>query len=259
MFKHQVPHFHRGRILKTDMLENLRDFPRQFVDIAYQSYSSGVLAGTEVRVGPRSLTVGKGIVKHGGLIYMLEQEHELPYRSTGRETVLKIRFHAEQPSSDFTTLPGEIVLDENTAEVKANEMELGRFKLKEGARLRDDYQSFADLSTEFNTLNVIHVPHAGIGQSTLSPFILRYFAQELLKTRIEHAQDAAFAMLCLNGGAVERDVIQHYLGQRLGTGYRELTNERLYAGLRRVLSEAGSGRAMAPDMRSGGRQRVIVD
>ncbi|GAC41165.1 hypothetical protein [Paenibacillus popilliae] len=259
MFIHQIPHFHRGRILKTDMLENLRDFPRQFVDITYQSYSSGVLAGTEVWVGPHSLTVGKGIVKHEGRIYMLKQEHELPYRSTGRETVLKIRFHAKQPSSDFTTLPGEIVLDEDTPEVKADELELGRFKLREGAWLRGDYQSFADLSTEFNTLNVIHVPYAGLGQSTLSPFVLRYFAQELLKTGTEHAYDAAFAMLCLNGGAVERDVIQHYLGQRLGTGFRGLTNDRLYAGLRRVLNEAGSSRAMAPDIRPGGRQRVIVD
>lgn len=259
MFTHQVPHFHKGRILKTGMLENLRDYPRQFVDIAYQRHSDGIVTGAEVQVNASSLTIARGIVKHDGRLYTLERDFELPYQSNGKETVLKIQFRAEQVLSDFTTLPGEIMLDEDNVHVRPDELELGRFKLKEGARLRSDYQSFVDLATEYNTFNVIHVPYAGLGHSTLSPFITRYFANELLKSGTDHAYDAGFAMLCLNGGAVERDVIQHYLGHRLGTGYRELTNERIFAGLRRILGEAGGGRALAPDVRHGGRQRVIVD
>ncbi|WP_268625018.1 DNA and RNA helicase [Paenibacillus alvei] len=259
MFTHQMPHFHKGRILKTAMLESLRDYPRQFADIIYQHYSDGIIAGGEVQVNAESLTITKGIVKYDGRLYTMEEDFELPYSSNGKETVLKIRFLTEQAASDFTTLPGEIVLDENDMQVQTDELELGRFKLKEGARLRADYQGFADLATEYNTFNVIHVPYAGIGSSTLSPFILQYFANELLKSGTDHPYDASFAMLCLNGGAVERNVIQHYLGQRLGTGYRELSNERIFAGLRRILSEAGGGRALSPDVRHGGRQRMIVD
>ena len=36
MFENNYPLFNPGRILKTKMLEELRDYPREFIDIKYK-------------------------------------------------------------------------------------------------------------------------------------------------------------------------------------------------------------------------------
>lgn len=51
MLTHIVPKFEKGRILKTEMLENLRDYPRSFLDIRYQDFSDGIITGMNVTVG----------------------------------------------------------------------------------------------------------------------------------------------------------------------------------------------------------------
>lgn len=258
MFAHIVPNFEKGRVLKTGMLENLRDYPRSFLDIQYQHYSEGILAGAEVAVGSDGLTVSRGIVKFSGRMYMLEHDYKLSYEATGRETVLKIRFHPEEREGDYTRSLAEIVLEEDMSSGK-DTLELGRFKLKEGARLRSDYQSFADLATEYNTFHVIHVEYAGTGRSTLSPFILRYFARELLGRGTAEPTDIAFAMLCLNQPMVEREVILHYLAGRLGGGYREYDNAQIHKHLVCILSSVSSGGRMKSEFQRGGPQRLIVD
>jgi hypothetical protein len=59
--------------------------------------------------------------------------------------------------------------------LKEDELELGRFKLREGAVLRSDYTDFFDLITEYNTINVINVEYAGIKESTMNLLCSRNF------------------------------------------------------------------------------------
>ncbi len=257
MFSNHYPHFLKGRILKTEMLENLRDYPRNVIDILFQEDSDGIIAGADVLVGEDSLTITRGIVKHNGRMYLLTDNHRLPYRASGKETLLKIRFHEAVSGSDFTSHQTEIILDDQVR-LDQNERELARFKLKEGARLRTQYQSFADLATEFNTLNIIHTEYAGHGRSTLHPAILRYFASEALQCAPSHPFDIAFAMQCLNHGPVDRELILMYLANRLGTGYREYTNIQIHKHLGHLLDEIKTGSRARREM-AGGRQRVIVD
>ncbi|CAH1225125.1 hypothetical protein PAECIP111890_05752 [Paenibacillus sp. JJ-223] len=61
-------------------------------------------------------------------------------------------------------------------ECNVGELELGRFKLKEGARLRQDYQTFADLATEFTHCMSSMFPMV----STLSPLMVRDYADRIL-------------------------------------------------------------------------------
>lgn len=96
MLTHIVPKFEKGRILKTEMLENLRDYPRSFLDIRYQDFSDGIITGMNVTVGENTLTIGRGIVKHKDRLYLLEQEQEVPYAATGRLSVLKLLFWNKQ-------------------------------------------------------------------------------------------------------------------------------------------------------------------
>lgn len=258
MFVDLYPQFQRGRILKTEMLTHLRDYPRQLLDIHYQDYSDGIIAGADILVNEHHLSITRGIVKHLGRLYVLDHDIRLPYETTGKETVLKIRFKEKKLDMDFITYETDLVLDENT-EIAEDELELSRFKLKKGARLRADYESFADFATEYNTLNLINIPYAGTGESTLHPTIMRYFAQEVLQSGSTVAYDTMMAMLCMNDGTVKRQVILHYLANRLGAGYRELTNEQIHRYLLQIVNEVNGGNKARMGLQKHGKQRMIVD
>nr|WP_232337157.1 DNA and RNA helicase [Lysinibacillus timonensis] len=252
------PTFQKGRILKLEMLENLRDYPRHLMDIYYQNYSDGIITGANIIVHQNSLTITKGIIKLNGHLFYIEQDHVMSYEETGNETIVKIRCHPEERDQDFLKYNVELLLDEHT-EILPNELELARFKLKKGSRLRSDYQDLEDFSTEFNTLNIVHVLYAGFSQSTLHPAILRYFAKEVLKVGSTGSEDTMFAMLCLNNGVVERELLHLYLANRFGHDYEEYTNGQIHRYLVRILQELKAGRSTRSDMRGIGRKRILVD
>jgi len=91
--------------------------------------------------------------------------------------MLKLRFLPQSESKDFILFKTDIFLDDTT-ELREDEMEICRFKLKAGSRLRQDYVDFHDLNTEFDTLNILHVPYAGMDLPTIAPYVTRYFAKE---------------------------------------------------------------------------------
>ena len=176
MFSNIFPNFGKGRILKKEMLENLRDFPRNFFDIYFKNHSNGIIAGTDIHIGGNNITVRSGIIKHNGRIYMLTDEYEFPYYNTNKEVVIKVKFLGDSSEGDFSTYKTKIFLDD-VIEKSEDELELGRFKLREGAILRSVYTDFYDFETEFNTVNIINAEYSGYGKSTLSPDILRYFPE----------------------------------------------------------------------------------
>jgi hypothetical protein len=258
LFSDLYPNFNKGRILKKEMLESLRDYPRNFIDIRFKDYSDGVVAGAEILIEEDCITITSGIVKHGGRMYMLENEYQIPYRATGKETLIKIQFKKEALHTDFTSYGTEIFLDEDVR-IKQDELELGRFKLKAGARLRSEYQSFADFATEYNTINIIHTQYAGIRKSTLHPHILRYFATDILKNNCSNPYDIMFAMQCMNQHIVDRELILHYIANRLEIPYTQYSNEQIHKYLVRIVEEVKRGHHVKPRARYGGPQRVIVD
>ncbi|GEN36395.1 DNA and RNA helicase [Aneurinibacillus danicus] len=258
MFANLCPTFNKGRILKKEMLENLRDYPRNFIDICFKDYSDGIITGADIVVGEDEFTIGTGIIKHNGTMYMLENEYHLPYHATGAETIIKVRFTEKAVHSDFVSYGTEILLSQDM-QVKRDECELGRFKLKEGARLRSEYQDFADLATEYNTINIIHTQYAGIRKSTLHPHILRYFATDILKNNSSNPYDIMFAMQCMNQYIVDRELILHYIANRLEIPYTQYSNEQIHKYLVRIVEEVKRGHHVKPRARYGGPQRVIVD
>lgn len=258
MFTHLYPHFNKGRILKTEMLTNLRDFPRDIVDIHYADYSDGIVTGANLEVSPTHLIISPGIVRHDSKLYILNHATEIAYLATGKELAVKIRFHEAREDNDLTKYASEIVLDEQI-ECHATELELGRFKLKEGARLRQDYQNFADFTTEYNTLNIVHTSYAAHGESTVSPLIMRYFADQMLRSGSADPRDLVFAMMCTNEGTVSRSLILHYISGRMGTAYKDYTNSQIHKHLGRILDNVRSGGKARGSFSSGGPQRVIVD
>ncbi len=63
MFYYEVPQFEKKRLLRTEMLEQIRDFPRDYLEILYAGYSDGVLRGCALRWTENRLVIGPGILR----------------------------------------------------------------------------------------------------------------------------------------------------------------------------------------------------
>nr|WP_166241125.1 DNA and RNA helicase [Paenibacillus turpanensis] len=241
------------------MLSSVRDYPRDRLELIYADYADGIVAGARVEATEQCLFVGKGLLKLNGRLLIMAEDTAVLYKATGREQVLKARLESGALEGDFMRCQASLVLDEHT-ELRDGELELARFKLKEGARLRTAYRDFEDLATEYNTLHYVHATYAGLGRSTLHPVITESFASSVMKSRGADGDDLAFAMLVMNQGMAQRELLLHYAARRLGREYRELSNFELYRALLRILQLIQEGRGgPRGDFRAGGPQRMIVD
>lgn len=235
----RYPCFVRGRILKLDMLENLRDFPREALACFCEDFSDGIVCGLTPIVEKDTITFSNGILKYQGNVYLVSGLAAIPYEETDTEVAVKIVFRQKEEKPDYKAQHFDFFIDKNVL-VAENEIELFRFKLKKGAYLRSDYQDLNDFITEYNTINIVHVLYAGYGKPTLSHLVLKYFAQVALGYNPQNTWDVSFAMLCLNSTRVERDVILNYLEQRLNSGQSlkksvDLSNQEIHAQLVKVL------------------------
>lgn len=257
MITNVYPHFQKGRILKREMLENLRDFPRDAVDLYFQDYSDGIIAGLHLIVKGMDVTVTKGIVKYDKQLYLLNEDCTLSYEATEIETALLLQFAVAEQQPDFTQhtvtlqLANAHVLPERT-------LELARFKLKAGAILRTSYTDFADFGTEYNTLNYVYCQYAGRQVSTYHPIMLKTYARELLAKRPTNPYDIAFAFDCLNKERMEREAVDYYISARLELPLQQLSNEQAHHYLTKILSNGQSNKRGA-DGYTGRPVRMLVD
>lgn len=258
MFENVSPNFEKGRILKKEMLENLRDYPRNFFDIYFKEYSDGIITGAELTVNEKDISVAKGIIKHKNKLYILNKEEKIPYEVSNEEVLIKVKFLEEKLNGDFAVSATEIYIDEKP-KLLDSEIELGRFKLHKEAVLRSDYTDFYDFETEFNTLNIINSDYAGVKVKTMSPILLKYFSKALLKTKPQNTYDIVFAMQCLNGNYVDRQVLLEYIKGRLGVPDKEYSNLQIYKYLCHILREAEGGRSRDFESRMSRKTKIIVD
>jgi hypothetical protein len=176
---------------------------------------------------------------------------------TETDVSIKLNFYDETSNKDYRTQNIAIEIDSNM-QIETNQIEIGRFKLKSGAYLRSDYQDLYDFTTEYNTINIVHVLYAGYKQPTLSHLILRYFAEKVLSLRSQNVMDITFCMTCLNNARIERDVILNYIAYKLEEELKPLTNEELHRKLVLIL-EAIKRENSGLKSRRFGERKIIVD
>ena len=259
MFERKRPIFTKGRILKNEMLELIRDFPRNVTDIFLAHQTDGVISGLDLKVSKTDITINSGIVKYQGEVLILDEELKIPYVADDSVQILKLQFQDNYQTSDFEGLVANVIL-ENGACDSENQMEIASFRLSQGAYLRSDYQDFEDFKTGHNTLNIVNQPYSSISGTTLSPVILKYFARELLKYGTENSHDLAIIYQVLNGQvSISKELLANYVRARLKDDrWKFENNEDLHKGLTNVLKKAkvedrGSRRAIS------GNRRLIVD
>lgn len=209
------PLFERNRILKKELMWSLRDYSFNHIQSEYQSYADGIIKGCEIQVREGELVVGKGLIKHSGFIYLVTEEMTIPYEPTEQLEILKIKMETDKRSEDFIAYRMTLFLNHEPPK-KEDELELCRFKLRNGSRLRSRYKDFGDMATDFDTVNVIGADWSGITDRTLSPVVTGFFAKTVLAENGSLPEDINFAYLCLyQPEAVSRTVLEHYIRMRL--------------------------------------------
>jgi hypothetical protein len=238
------PIFTKGRVLKKDSVEYLRDFPYDLASLIYTNYSDGLLCGFLISSVEGNILVSKGALKHQGNIIVvpestiwLEEYEQLQY--------VKLMIGKRRETEDYHLCPMEVVIDRRLPNTW-NEIELGRFCLNPGAILRCDYDSFSDLRTPENTLDLTRVSYAGKGAPTLHPRVLQEFARELLMYSADPT-DISFSLMCLNSNLVHKSAIQWFIAKKFSCDYKEYLLSKLYEKLLEMLPEHGlKGKRVRP-------------
>lgn len=240
MFQNTYPVFEAKKLLKKEMLDNLRDFPRELFDLQYRGYSDGVLTGCDIKGTGTGLTILPGILCYKGVPYFLDEPCPVSCRAEGELVYVKVHFWDKAIGAGGEEFFSQIMVDTREPGTE-QELELARFKLQPGARLRSEYVDFYDYETEFDTVNRIHVLYAAPDHPGIWPQICKSFAEELLKYPVTSPWDSAFCLNCLQlTEAMPYGALRTYLNMRTGHN-RDYTNEQVFGALKRILQE-NSGR-----------------
>ncbi len=236
--ENRYPLFEGKRVLKKEMLWALRDYLFAHVYLEYQEYEPGIIQGCKIQVQEKELIVGPGIVKCKDFVCLSGDEIRISYQPSDSLQILKFWAEAEIKEGDSIIFHMGLSLEESL-EKKDNEFELCRFHLRHGARLRDDYKNFADMATEYDTINLIYADWSGIGGKTLAPEVTRRFARELLSAKEILPEDGVFAYQCLSErGSVPVEILMDYVrGRRNLEREEELKIPNIYEYLCMILKE----------------------
>lgn len=214
MFQYILPEFRAKHLLRAEMLEQLRDYPKNIVGLALAGFTDGLLSGGDLSWDKGILTVSPGMLYWKGRLYLQEDPCSIPCGSMDHMQYLKVRFADEQREAGLVRGAGEVVL-ETTETDPGCELELCRFFLQEGARLRVEHENFEDFSTRYDTVNLLYAPYAAQGEGAMPPVVLKQYAKELLALGTEDIYDVSFAMNILAlGGKVPTGCVRGYLKAR---------------------------------------------
>jgi len=237
MFTIFYPMFERGRIMKKELLLALRDYSFGLARLQFDDWTDGIISGCDISVTATRLTVEPGIIKFNKFIYMMTEPQHIYYEASEQTAVVKVRFSTSAAdSSGYICYAGKIILDHDAA-LAGNELEICRFKLKQGSRLRNDYTGFEDIQTEYDTINLAHATWAGPERSGITLTILRQFAKEAIQCQLKEPWDILFCSQCMAGTMVHRSIVEAYAeahGERI-TG--EESNADLYDMLVNILNK----------------------
>lgn len=259
MFDIKYPRFEKDMILKAEMLESIRDYPIDLFDAQYQRHSDGILSGVLLTVEDgTTIVVSKGVIKYKERIYCLPQEERFCGKPLGTEQMIIVQFQEIKKDTTYTIYPAQIKIKEGIT-LEENEMELGRFILKEGAVLRTDYTDLTDMATLHNTINIINVKYSGICEATLSVEITHRFGVEMSKISLVDPVDICFTMQCMQYQVMQKVVIEQYVRYRLPTAAKgELNQRQLYDYLCMILEQTKNTPKRTGRMNQNNR-RMMVD
>ncbi|MBQ2802098.1 MAG: hypothetical protein IJF03_12030 [Lachnospiraceae bacterium] len=234
----KIPVFEKGNVLTKEMLESMKAYAVDAIQLSYKDYGNGIISGCEITITDNILTIHKGLVYYQGNICFITENINLQYYPTDTWNVVKLVFGELSKELMFTTMEMYAEISERT-EYEASAIEIARFRLQKGAVLRTEHRNFLDYETAYDTLNMIEAEYAGYKESTICPQLLYQFAEETKGCDLSNGMDMAFLLQIWNmkGQSLNRKVIENYIAMRLGKTVSHMTNREIYEGLVEVLKK----------------------
>lgn len=253
----KIPQFHQGHVVTAEMLNALKEYAFEAVNLHYEGYSDGIIKGCEITPNDGYLTIEKGMVIYKGDIYLLNEDLYAEYHPSDKWTACKLVFGKGSLYHNVTVREMTAVVTDDL-EKNSNSLEICRFRLQEGASLRKQYRDYWDMNTEYNTVNEIYAEWSGYGTPTISPKVLLHYVKELEKKGTMDGVDFSFCQQIYEaaGRSINRKTITLYLNQKSNIQKEDYTNLEIYQQFDRLLK--------SPSMRQPSRmmvppRKIIVD
>lgn len=259
MIEQIVPLFDSGHILSREMLEALSDYSRHYGELIHIGYADGIISGCRLTTMEDSIIINQGILCFQGKPFLVKEPVSVKYQPTNQIRILKACYLGEVRTESLIKHRVDMVLEDDCT-MQEGQIELCRFTLQSGARLRCEYVDFEDRSTEYDTLNMLHSPYAAPVRSALNPDITRAFAREMLDCRLDCQTDVSFCLELLGRKEpMAAEAIAAYI--RLRTGRKEVKedNQGLYEGLLDILKKIKDGSPVEEKPTPRKRRTIIVD
>ena len=126
MFCYETPQFKKKRLLRAEMLEQLRDYPRDYLEIMYAGYSDGVLCGCGLVWNEDRITVEPGMILHKNKLYFMKDPLHLECPAEDRIRYVKVQFLTLVYENERTIGNTRVYLDDKLPDPSC-ELELCRF------------------------------------------------------------------------------------------------------------------------------------
>ncbi len=256
IIKH-IPKFPAGTILRTTQLKELVSQIYGYPDLMFNDFGDGIISGFDISEEKGNIRVGKGVICYDSRVFVLDKASCIPYKNNDKTTYLKICLESKLHTKDKDEYKFYIVLDEN--EPTDNDIELCRFRLQAGAKLRTSYDGFDDMNTEFDTANVIYSPYSSKGGHTLSPLVLNRFANEMLNLLPENPLDQNFCINILSSNVpLKIESIVAYLRCKGFMQEEKVTNIRVYRELVSILKQENKNTKIT-SKKAFTKRKIIID
>lgn len=198
------PSFEKGNILKQNMLESLRDYPRKAFDLIYGEYGEGIIDGFSVKIQEDGcLAISPGIVKIDGEIFFSDKTMLLEQRDEHNYVYIELACD--------NTVDGVLYKIEVSQYSTPQSDKLELFRYTKNAALLQ-LRDCADLfNPPINRINKLHSSYSYKGGKSLCPDYFKVYAKEVLASSNARMEDIAFAYECMNE-VRDVDLIKIYFG-----------------------------------------------
>ena len=259
MIEQKIPLFYSGNILKYEMMESLRDYALDFSTLHYTGYADGIIRGCEVIATDNMIIIQRGMILSGGMPVYITEPVRVKYEPTNRINCLVVRVGDITEDRLYKRRQIDFILVD-VEEKEERDIEICRFRLQSGAKLRYEYRDLEDMNTEFDTVCQLYANWASFGEGTISYEILNQFAKDAEKYGVKNSEDRQFLnqIYALQGESLPINCIRSYLTGRLGRTCMQYKHEEIHGALVEVLKQTKGGRfsTMNRTMRE---RRIIVD
>lgn len=198
------PSFDNGSILKKNMLEALRDFPYEFMNLEYADYGDGIISGFQVEaINENQFEIMPGICKIGGQIFVMTESFIISQVEQSHYVYLSILESDKPDGTDYDVDVSQYEEENNSL------LELFRYtKNATVSHYKDIYEVFSE---PMNRINQKHCAYSYKNGNSLCEHYFKLYAHAVLKSSNASAKDLLFAYQCLNS-IKDIDIIKCYFG-----------------------------------------------